>query len=134
MARENQYLDNYVLWCYLILIISNTIMNVIGNGESVFNYAIQLVIYGGIFWYWYQDKDYKIKYLIFASFTEFICRCIIAIVFVFMLPNSYDFENITVIAIIKFMSGIIFSFTEAYFYQLFKIKSYRNENNKQREQ
>lgn len=134
MARENQYLDNYVLWCYLILIISDAIMIVTGNGESVFNLAIKLVIYGGIFWYWYQDKEYKIKYLIFAGFTEFICRCIIAIVLVFMLPNSYDFENFTVIFIIRFISGIIFSFTEAYFYQLFKIKSYKNEIKKQREQ
>ena len=124
MTEENRYLDYYVLWCYLILIASNALMAVMGYDEKEFSKMIALVVHGGIFWYWYKDKDYTFRWLLFEELSKLGFYVIIAFIFYSLNLNSI-FENI-------FM-GITSSFIGAYFYQLFKIKSYKSRLQKKAE-
>ena len=132
MTGENRYLDYYVLWCYLILIASNALMAVMGYDEKEFSKMIALVVHGGIFWYWYKDKDYKLWYWILAGILAKVCRY--AFIFILALSLPYGHDNSASINFLAYTVGVILSFVESYFYQLFKIKSYKNQNKQEREQ
>ena len=126
MTEENRYLDYYVLWCYLILIAFNALMDIMGYDEKEFSKMIALVVHGGIFWYWYKDKDYKLWYWILAGISAMICRYAFIFILAFSIP--YGYNSPAVIDFLTYITGVILSFTGSFFYQLFKIKSYKNQN------
>lgn len=134
MAGEDKYLDYYVFWCYFILIIVNSVITAMGYDDETLNKLITLAAHGGVFWYWYKDKNYKLLYWVFAGVAAFAFRFVFALVLVEILPYNWDYEDFIVLAVLKCLVGIVFSFTGSYFYQLFKIKSYKNQNKQQNEQ
>lgn len=117
MSEKNKKLDYYVLWSYIILDIVSTAVYLMKYDEDIFIWVVELAVYGGVFWYWYKDKDYTFRWLLFGELSKLGIYVIIAFIFYSLNLNSI-FENI--------LMGVTSSFIAAYFYQLFKIKSYKS--------
>ena len=124
MSEKNKKLDYYVLWSYIILDIVSTAVSLMKYDEDIFIWVVELAVNGGIFWYWYKDKDYTFRWLLFEELSKLGFYVIIAFIFYSLNLNSI-FENI--------LMGVISSFIGAYFYQLFKIKSYKSRLQKKTE-
>ena len=124
MSEKNKKLDYYVLWSYIILDIVSTAVYLMKYDEDIFIWVVELAVYGGVFWYWYKDKDYTFRWLLFGELSKLGIYVIIAFIFYSLNLNSI-FENI--------LMGVISSFIGAYFYQLFKIKSYKSRLQKKTE-
>ena len=124
MLEKNKRLDYYVLWSYIILDIVSTAVYLMKYDEDIFIWVVELAVNGGIFWYWYKDKDYTFRWLLFGELSKLGFYVIIAFIFYSLNLNSI-FENI--------LMGVISSFIGAYFYQLFKIKSYKSRLQKKTE-
>ena len=124
MLEKNKRLDYYVLWSYIILDIVSTAVSLMKYDEDIFIWVVELAVNGGIFWYWYKDKDYTFRWLLFGELSKLGIYVIIAFIFYSLNLNSI-FENI--------LMGVISSFIGAYFYQLFKIKSYKSRLQKKAE-
>ena len=93
MAGEDKYLDYYVFWCYFILIIVDSVMTAMGYDDGTPNKLIALAVHGGVFWYWYKDKDYTFRWLLFGELSKLGIYVIIAFIFYSLNLNSI-FENI----------------------------------------
>ena len=124
MSEKNKKLDYYVLWSYIILDIVSTAVYLMKYDEDIFIWVVELAVNGGIFWYWYKDKDYTFRWLLFGELSKLGIYVIIAFIFYSLNLNSI-FENI--------LMGVTSSFIAAYFYQLFKIKSYKSRLQKKAE-
>ena len=124
MSEKNKKFDYYVLWSYIILDIVSTAVYLMKYDEDIFIWVVELAVNGGIFWYWYKDKDYTFRWLLFGELSKLGIYVIIAFIFYSLNLNSI-FENI--------LMGVISSFIGAYFYQLFKIKSYKSRLQKKAE-
>lgn len=124
MSEKNKKLDYYVLWSYIILDIVSTAVYLMKYDEDIFIWVVELAVYGGVFWYWYKDKDYTFRWLLFGELSKLGIYVIIAFIFYSLNLNSI-FENI--------LMGVTSSFIAAYFYQLFKIKSYKSRLQKKAE-
>ena len=124
MSEKNKKFDYYVLWSYIILDIVSTAVYLMKYDEDIFIWVVELAVNGGIFWYWYKDKDYTFRWLLFGELSKLGIYVIIAFIFYSLNLNSI-FENI--------LMGVISSFIGAYFYQLFKIKSYKSRLQKKTE-
>ena len=124
MSEKNKKLDYYVLWSYIILDIVSTAVYLMKYDEYIFIWVVELAVYGGVFWYWYKDKDYTFRWLLFGELSKLGIYVIIAFIFYSLNLNSI-FENI--------LMGVTSSFIAAYFYQLFKIKSYKSRLQKKAE-
>lgn len=124
MSEKNKKLDYYVLWSYIILDIVSTAVYLMKYDEDIFIWVVELAVYGGVFWYWYKDKDYTFRWLLFGELSKLGIYVIIAFIFYSLNLNSI-FENI--------LMGVTSSFIAAYFYQLFKIKSYKSRLQKKTE-
>ena len=124
MSEKNKKFDYYVLWSYIILDIVSTAVYLMKYDEDIFIWVVELAVYGGVFWYWYKDKDYTFRWLLFGELSKLGIYVIIAFIFYSLNLNSI-FENI--------LMGVTSSFIAAYFYQLFKIKSYKNRLQKKTE-
>ena len=124
MSEKNKKLDYYVLWSYIILDIVSTAVYLMKYDEYIFIWVVELAVYGGVFWYWYKDKDYTFRWLLFGELSKLGIYVIIAFIFYSLNLNSI-FENI--------LMGVTSSFIAAYFYQLFKIKSYKSRLQKKTE-
>ena len=124
MSEKNKKLDYYVLWSYIILDIVSTAVYLMKYDEDIFIWVVELAVNGGIFWYWYKDKDYTFRWLLFGELSKLGIYVIIAFIFYSLNLNSI-FENI--------LMGVTSSFIAAYFYQLFKIKSYKSRLQKKTE-
>lgn len=124
MSEKNKKFDYYVLWSYIILDIVSTAVYLMKYDEDIFIWVVELAVNGGIFWYWYKDKDYTFRWLLFGELSKLGFYVIIAFIFYSLNLNSI-FENI--------LMGVISSFIAAYFYQLFKIKSYKSRLQKKTE-
>ena len=124
MSEKNKKFDYYVLWSYIILDIVSTAVYLMKYDEDIFIWVVELAVNGSIFWYWYKDKDYTFRWLLFGELSKLGFYVIIAFIFYSLNLNSI-FENI--------LMGVISSFIGAYFYQLFKIKSYKSRLQKKTE-
>ena len=124
MLEKNKKLDYYVLWSYIILDIVSTAVYLMKYDEDIFIWVVELAVNGGVFWYWYKDKDYTFRWLLFGELSKLGIYVIIAFIFYSLSLNSI-FENI--------LMGVTSSFIAAYFYQLFKIKSYKSRLQKKTE-
>ena len=124
MSEKNKKLDYYVLWSYIILDIVSTAVYLMKYDEDIFIWVVELAVNGGVFWYWYKDKDYTFRWLLFGELSKLGIYVIIAFIFYSLNLNSI-FENI--------LMGVTSSFIAAYFYQLFKIKSYKSRLQKKTE-
>lgn len=124
MSEKNKKFDYYVLWSYIILDIVSTAVYLMKYDEDIFIWVVELAVYGGVFWYWYKDKDYTFRWLLFGELSKLGIYVIIAFIFYSLNLNSI-FENI--------LMGVTSSFIAAYFYQLFKIKSYKSRLQKKTE-
>ena len=124
MSEKNKKFDYYVLWSYIILDIVSTAVYLMKYDEDIFIWVVELAVNGGVFWYWYKDKDYTFRWLLFGELSKLGIYVIIAFIFYSLNLNSI-FENI--------LMGVISSFIGAYFYQLFKIKSYKSRLQKKAE-
>ena len=124
MSEKNKKFDYYVLWSYIILDIVSTAVYLMKYDEDIFIWVVELAVNGGIFWYWYKDKDYTFRWLLFGELSKLGIYVIIAFIFYSLNLNSI-FENI--------LMGVTSSFIAAYFYQLFKIKSYKSRLQKKTE-
>ena len=124
MSEKNKKFDYYVLWSYIILDIVSTAVYLMKYDEDIFIWVVELAVNGGVFWYWYKDKDYTFRWLLFGELSKLGIYVIIAFIFYSLNLNSI-FENI--------LMGVISSFIGAYFYQLFKIKSYKSRLQKKTE-
>lgn len=124
MLEKNKKLDYYVLWSYIILDIVSTAVYLMKYDEDIFIWVVELAVNGSIFWYWCKDKDYTFRWLLFGELSKLGIYVIIAFIFYSLNLNSI-FENI--------LMGVTSSFIGAYFYQLFKIKSYKSRLQKKTE-
>ena len=124
MSEKNKKFDYYVLWSYIILDIVSTAVYLMKYDEDIFIWVVELAVNGGVFWYWYKDKDYTFRWLLFGELSKLGIYVIIAFIFYSLNLNSI-FENI--------LMGVTSSFIAAYFYQLFKIKSYKSRLQKKTE-
>ena len=124
MSEKNKKFDYYVLWSYIILDIVSTAVYLMKYDEDIFIWVVELAVNGGVFWYWYKDKDYTFRWLLFGELSKLGIYVIIAFIFYSLNLNSI-FENI--------LMGVTSPFIAAYFYQLFKIKSYKSRLQKKTE-
>ena len=67
MSEKNKKFDYYVLWSYIILDIVSTAVYLMKYDEDIFIWVVELAVNGGVFWYWYKDKDYTFRWLLFGE-------------------------------------------------------------------
>lgn len=88
MSEKNKKLDYYVLWSYIILDIVSTAVSLMKYDEDIFIWVVELAVNGGIFWYWYKDKDYTFRWLLFEELSKLGFYVIIAFIIYSLNLNS----------------------------------------------
>lgn len=129
MEKNYGTFDNFILGCGIVFSLVSGMFLLSDAANNSISTIIKIVKYGVFIWYWSKDEDYKGNYLAFFILAVFGYECAMAFLFL-LLASATSLDGIIVIGV---MILIINPFAHSYLYQLFKIKSYNEQERKRKD-
>lgn len=119
--------DNFILGCGIVFSLISGMFLLSDTADNSISTIIKIIKYGVFIWYWNKDKDYKGNYL--AFFILAVLGYEFAMAFL-LLASATSLDGIIAMGV---MILIINPFAHSYLYQLFKIKSYNEQERKRKD-